>query len=439
MQLSFSKQAALGLGAGVVAIGMLSTVWFSIPRPLPNPAKYVPAKETIAFFSAMTKTTAAPYGKNFPLLQRIPLSDTPAAVAQLKTGSVVIGWAPPTEDASAHTGFTIQTSDPAMGEPFTTVTNPLSQNRDFAVLMPARDAAAAWIRFPDIRLQPGSSVASLLKTDRPVSVSQLSDGLNVRFLEKNIQPFGALTTGPKDIFTHPLLILHVSNGATLMQMTSQVMQSTPLIVSETVVSNTLHGLFGKDFSMLYDGPALLQGPTSLHLATGNNGTLRAVLEGTLPGTTAPIDSIATLFRSNLATISKETQTFDEKFHWADVRENDAVVEDTMSSQNGWSVRSIRQKETGTVLLMALRGNRYILSNDETAFRKAVTTEAPALTGLDNSPAGLGLIDSSAWNDFLVRTTPTIWPGTPLPAGTGGYLKWKLMQDGSRMTIVLKKI
>ncbi len=440
MHLTFSKQAALGLGAFLVVTGTFAATWLSLPKPVIDAARFVPAKETVAFFRNLTKESASTFAKNFPILDQVPLTNTPSSVAILKTGSGLVGWAI-LEPQEGKNPFVIHTSDPAFDAMLQTVDAPLGRSYAYASLLPEpTDTVSGWLRFPDISLSRTSALAPLIRLDHPAMISETADGVRIRFSTPTDMHMPALGSGPKEIFARPLFIFHVSNAAAFLETLKHTLQPQPLLVSETLLREALTSLFGKDLSPAYDLPPLLRGMTTIGAALSDDSqSLRVVLEGQLRDR-KDLDHLTTLFRSTLGSVTRTTQTFDEKFHWSDIRKDTNMIEEIESKENGWSITSIRQKETGRALWSAVRGNRFILSNDKDALQKSVSQESSTLSASDTKPpSGLGLIDTKAASAFLSRRAPTIWPNREIPSGTGGYLKWKITDDGDRMTVLFKKI
>jgi hypothetical protein len=336
--------------------------------------------------------------------------------------------------------FRVQTSDASATALLQTVTEPLSRNYSYTVLQPdMATSLSAYLRFPDLQIDSSTPLASLLHTDSPVSLSTVSDGWQMRFLENIDVHFPVLSNGPKDVFAHPLLILHASDGKGLMDLLSSVLTPAPRLVIQTVLSQAITGLLGTDISPAYDLPILLHGTTTLQTATDPTGKLRIVLEGQIGNSSALIERLSTLFKAHLATITEDTDTFDGKFTMRTVRQDQSLIQEKTDAINGWSTQTISQTKTGDALWVATNGDHYVLSNDEAAFQKTLSQEAPALSTFDQTPAALGIIDSTGWNTFLAQKIPTIWPHVSLPSGTGGYLKWKMTQEGTRITLLFKKI
>ncbi len=436
------KQLALGLGASLLVCALFTGVWAALPPLVVDPAASVPAKETVALFTHITKNNAGLMATHFPILSSIPLTDTPSAVALLKNASGATGWALLEPQTSGKTPLSIKTSDQQFNALFTQIDHPLSRDYTYSVLRgETTDSLTAYLRFPDVQLADTSILKSLIETKKIVSIALTDGGLRLRFLKDVDVNFPTLSTTPKDIFAHPLLIAHLSNGASGLEVMRSLLQPTPLLVTETVLRQSITTLFGKDLSPAYELPALLEGQTTLQVAKSETGSgLRVVLEGQLPRNRKLLDRLTTLFTAELAAIAKEDHLFDDKFSMQTVSQDTSLIEQTTGNKNGWNIRTIHQKGTSKILLLGLRGSRYILSNDAVAFEKTAEDEAAALNPVDSIPAGLGLIEANQMDTFLTQNIRTVWPSTlQIPAGTGGYLKWKLTQEGSRITLLLKKI
>lgn len=440
MHFAFTKQVALGVGAALIVVTVATAAILSLPKGPIDPAAHVPAAETIALFTNLTTQNNSALSAHIQELSQVTLTDIPSTVALLKTGSGLIGWAILEPTLNPDQPFTIRTSDPVLASLFQGIQNPLSKQYSYRVLAgKPTSSPSAWLRFPDISLSTSSPFATLLRTDTPVAISPTADGLTLRMNADAFASIPALGTGPKELFAEPLFILHTSNGNAFLDTLSGTLRSDTLLIPKTLLRSALTTLFGKDLSPAYDLPPLLEGTTTLEIAKGNSNTFRVFLEGEIPNDEKALDHLTDLFLGTLATANVYTQTFDEKFNWQDIRQDESLIEDTTRTENGWTIRTMRQTKTGTLLLQALRGNRYILSNDTDAMQKAIHHAPSSLAGVDDVPVGLGLIRSADWNDFLSRSLPTLSKGAMTPAGPSGHLKWKMEQKGRVLTIVLKKI
>jgi len=440
MQSLFTKQLLIGFGAAGIIIVTTAAAFLSLPSGKNDPARMVPAEETIAFFTNITTQNIGTFSAHIGALANVPVTDTPSAVALLKTGSGKTGWAVVEPVMGGDQPFTIRTSDPSFDPLFQAVTNPLSRQYSYSALADDETSLpSGWLAFPSVALKAQSPVASLLQTNQPVMMISLADGLELRLVTDGVR-LPMLTSGPKELFEKPLFIIHVSNGTAFLDLLSDTFQNDDVTVLQTVLQSTLTNFFGKELSPTYDLPPLLEGTTTLEVAKKDTGNgLRVYLEGEMPDDEATLDHLTDLFLATLKTASVHTETFDDKFNWQDIRQDESLIDDTTKTEYGWTVRTLRQKNADTVLVKAIRSNRYILSNDTDAVEKAVSQTASSLAGLDDIPAALGLIHSAEWNAFLHHTLPTVSKGAIVPAGTSGHMKWKMSQNGRILTIVLKKI
>jgi hypothetical protein len=443
VQIAFTKQLALGLGACILVMGSFIATWFTFPHPLINPALFIPADETVAFFEHITKENHAFFARAFPLLTEVPLTEADASVAFVKINDERIAWILLEPNAGDSQPFRIRTSSPQASALLTDIEHPLSRDYTFSVLHkdPQDRGPSAFIRFPRLTIDSASPLGALLRPDRPTSITQTVDGLRIRFLTSNTdKDFSALEHGPKDIFPHPLFIMQASNLSETLHLSQSILQPTPVLISKTILRQAIASLFGTDISPAYDIAPLLTGPTSLQAALDSDGVhIRFLLEGELMGESDTLWHLGDLFRAKLSVIAQESPTFDGKFTLPIVRHDSDLLEDTTKNENGWTVRTIVQKKNTSGLRIGLKNNTYLISNDADAFKNALISPAPALSSLEQAPFGLGIVQSKEAGNLLERTVPTIWPRTVLPSGTGGYLKWKMTQEGKRITVLFKKV
>lgn len=439
MQFPFLKQTAIATGAAAVVLVVATIAFFSIQNGPVSPAAKVPARETVAFFTNITKETATTFAAYVPMLSQVALDDTPSAVAIIKTGSGQTGWAILQRTPADEEPFSLRVSDPSLSDLFHDREEPLSTSYAYRALHRKKnDDPSVWLRFPDVSINPASPFASLLKTAEPALIVSKADGLEVSVITDD--SFPVLMSGPKEVFERPLFIAHVSNGTAFLENIQSHLQENPLMVSKTVLGSALASLFGQGISMTYDLPPVLEGATTVEVAKGNGNALRVFVEGTIPDDKEVFQNLVDRFKGNLTAIAVHRETFDEKFDWQDIREDKSVIEDISDARNGWTLRTIRQTQSGKALFIATRGRRFILSNDGDAFQKGITTEAAPLGATEAPPSGLGLIHSADVGTLLRQSIPTAWPASmQIPAGESGYLKWKLMQEGRRITLLFKEI
>lgn len=425
-----------------MVIAVFVGVWSTLPGPVTDPAMHIPAKETVALFQHITKTDATDIARSFPLIATVPLTDKPSVVVFLKTASGATGWAVLEPQEEGTSPFDVQVSDPQFTPLFQAIAHPLGRDYTYSVLRgESTDGFSAYVRFPDVQLAETSPIFSLIQAKKPITIAMTTDGLRVRFLKDNDVNFPTLATTPKDIFVHPILIAHLSNGKAGLELIGSLMKPAPLLVTQTVLRQSIASLFGPDISPSYELPILLRGQTTVQVAKSETGSaLRIVIEGQVPRERNILERLKTLFTAELAAITTDDDLFDDKFSMKSVRQDNSLIEDTKREENGWTIESIHQKGTEKILLLGLRGSRYLLSNDAAAFEKGISMEAAALTPLSSIPAGLGLIDSNQMHTFLLQNLRTVWPSSlEIPSGTGGYLKWKMTQEGARITFLFKKV
>jgi hypothetical protein len=299
----------------------------------------------------------------------------------------------------------------------------------------------AYVRFPQMPLSPSAAIAKVLTPDRPASIAILADGLSIRFLGSgNIAALPSLASPPKDIFTHPLFIADIADFGDVIVNGSALVSHDLSLATEAIIRQSLADLFGTGLSPQYDIIPLMHGPTTVQAAQ-SGASLRIVLEGLVTSGNAAdaMTALGDRFKSTLTAVKLNAQTYDKKFSITTVEEDTSLVSDTVTDENGWHIRIIKQSMTGKSLFVALSGNAYVISNDEASFRKTLSTASPSFAATETEPAGLGLIDSTAFSTFLTDHLPTAWEGLSFPSGTGGYLKWRLSREGERLTIVVKKV
>ncbi|HVW66929.1 MAG TPA: hypothetical protein VHA78_04350 [Candidatus Peribacteraceae bacterium] len=444
MQIPYAKQTALGITAAIVVIAGIVAAWILLPRPQIDAAMQLPASKTLALFQNVNRTTIRPFVSSFPILDGVPLTDSPVSIAILRTQTGgELGWAVLTRTTNADQPFTIRASSSDIQTLLLHVTDPLNRSYTYSQLLPDEPKNPwAYLRFPDIQPSPASPAATLLTISRPASVALMADGLSIRTLASSAESrLESLPAAPKDVFSHPLFIAEMQDLGNVALDASTLLHPDATAVSQSVLRSALASLFGPSISPRYDMVPLLRGPTTLQVAAGTGTHLRVVIEGNTTDRdgSMKLDHLIQLFTNTLTPVTRDVQTFDNKFTFEDVRQDPSLISDATATDGTWTVRTITQTQTHSTLLVATRGGDFVLSNDQAAFEKTIHASSPDFPAMEPAPAGLGLIQSDALSALLTRSIPTVWNDQHIASGTGGYLKWKLSREGQRLTVVIKRI
>lgn len=419
----------------LIACGWIAGVWFLLATTPQDPSTLLPLDRTVAVLQNIHGEFALSLKQHVMEMAQIPdlTSHPTAALLRKDDGTLGFAFFVP----SFHGGGAFDSSDANVRRVLLeTKDEPrLHSSNEYRSLMSTCAATCAYLGFPQLHLSTASSIATLIHINHAIVISPQKDNLTVSFAGFQ-HSLPALRHNPKDIFADPLFIIHAGNLASVPSMLSSTMQSTPSLVSQTLLQSVITDTFGSDVSATYDLPRLLQGETTVQAAVGIDGNLRVVVEGTDEGDAA--QKLLQDFQSRLTSATVENLTFADRFTMRIVRADNSHVKTGSGTVHGWKTQSVEVADNSRSLFLGLRADRYILSNDRDAFRKAIAQEAVPLELLSAAPSALGLLRSDAVSKYLKLHVPTIWNNQSIPSGTGGYLKWKMMQEGTNMTVVFKK-
>lgn len=441
MRMNFQRKFALGLGSFIVVATGIVLAWQEIPAEPRDPGTILPLDQTVAVLINIDAVTANVIGKTLPQISTMPQKKGMSAAALLQKEDGTLGWV--VLMPSGKSGLSLVSDDNQIVELLAhTKENPRLGTSATYVMLTKNCLAGqcAYVAFPKLRIDTHSPLGALFASEAPTSVEIGNDSLTLRTIVNSHEDrLPLMDTGPKDLFDHPLLILHVANFVTFARNVQRVLQPEPALALKTLIRASLAPLFGEDISPFYDLPPLLKGKTTLYAAQGSGTHLRIVLEGEQRDNGKMLHSLLQHFHEQQITTTVEKHTFDNRFQLNVMRQDESQINTQSGSILGWKTLSVEQKVTGASLFLALKGRNYILSNDQIAFEKAMEQEAPSFTPGDLWPAGLGLIDSKAVTKILKNLSPNLMGNLDIPYGTGGALKWRITQDGPRVTMVVRRI
>ncbi len=441
MKFSFQSELALGLGAFIVVATGILLAWQGIPAVVRDPGNVLPLDQTVAVLMNIDAAAAKAIAKTLPQIATMPQKKGMFAAALLQKEDGTLGWAELMPNGKNGMKLISDDSQVLALIARTKDSPRLSTSATYHMLTKnCLPSACAYFAFPKVEIDPRSPLGALFTSNEPVSVEIDDDSIILRTIRETAEnQFSSLDSGPKDLFDYPLLILHVSNFQTFARNLRSMLRPEPALVTETIIRTSLTSLFGEDVSPFYDLPPLLKGKTTLSIAEGIEGHLRIVLEGEERDGGKKLRSLLERFHARQVTTTVEKHTFDNRFPFSVMRQDESQVETVSGSVLGWDTLMVRHTMTQNALFLALKGHRYILSNDQPAFEKALKTDAPTFVPGEVWPAGVGLVDSRAATKLLKNIAPNLVGNLEIPSGTGGALKWRITQDGPRMTVVLRRM
>lgn len=407
---------AVALGIAVV---ILTALFF--PRAASyGPADVLPADRTLLYLENADPSVPAQLGFLVPVLHTMPPTDgTAAALIRHDDGSA--HWVVFEKDETGAAAM--RAVHPGTLALIGTGAS-LSDDAAYRTLARGRAGTGSWLyvhaaqdhlALPDALEPPGG----------PLSIALPSSGIHIAWPAAGmVRPLSAAFGSTDDQRT----ILHLQAGdlRSLLGQLSGMLTDHTTLAYESALRAWFARTFGQDLSLVYDLAPLLEGQTSVTLMQTNSGTL-ALLEGTADNAARQLDALHAGFAASLGTAQRVERTFDDAFSIRHVRAGSDAREST-DEVSGWHLRSATRGDSG--LHSAVRGDRFMLSNDISLLRAALETPAvppPAASGM---PVARGTLHDEAARGLLQTALPG--EALPVPADllSAPLLHWELVRSGN---------
>jgi hypothetical protein len=323
---------------------------------------------------------------------------------------------------------------------------PLERSSTYLNLLPKKlpDAARAYLNPPLL----GSGVASTpwkwLTVTRPLAISLSPKSFDLIIADDGPLALPTLAKQVPMAFAEPIAVVQGTDLLTLWGQASHALEPHAAFAIRSLSLDAARKRLGKDVSLIYDVLPLLKGDTVLHVGLeGTDRKTRFLAEGTLSdGGEKRLTAIADAFRANLPAVKRETLTFERGFVSDTLAEDPEIVENRLFSVEGWNVRVIRHKISNQALVLATRGDRFLLSDSPAAVEARIGQKyaSRALGNLNGSLLASGFLNRAALQEIVALALGKDWIGSVrLPSSFGSDLLWAITRERSRTVLHVEDV
>ncbi len=443
MQVSLKKHG----GIAVAALAIIAMVTIALlVRPTKqlltvSPADVLPAVDTLLFAQVRDDTELQALRTLVPALESLPTPLLPASIA-LVSGQVRPSWVllqdAPKGNADPYV-ITIldREAQPRIGK----TSSPLSRASSYRELRAwADEGTFAYVDFA--KLEASSALlGGMLKPDKPVLLSINENELKI-VTRRGGGWQGSLSDPVTPAFIDPLLLVASADTARTLQALHGSLTEQQRLLWQTAITEPLRDMLGPEASPRYDVGSLLEGESSVQIATGS-GKVKFLLETALPSAREADETAAKLqrlFKDSSAGIARETRTFENDLMLDALRKTDDAMREERETQSGWQIVILTRPGDGLQMALARSERRLILANDASALRAFLDKSFGSLASPDGGFGQVllaaGMLDAPGIASWLKTQGPVSLPLNPLllPEALRGRLLWQLKSDGSSLIL-----
>lgn len=404
-----SRQLLIGILVSALAVVGLGAAWWTTTRDDGSLASRIPAEAVIAYATA--NENAAAHDALSELYGSLPAAPEPQpgteAVALVRSTDGAVGWL----SLVRQNGRTrVHGSSPAL-EPLLHDPRPrLANDPTFRTL---RADQPDWLYVTSAgETGVGDVLAPFLRLDEPIALRPTADGFAVRVPLRSTPRVDDQPARPTVVLPSMRHVLRLPSWDALAAIGS-VLTDDAATVAETLAATFLADL-APGLSLRYDVSPLLHGPSTLQLGDGFafEGT------GSSPGET---DRVLRVIHERFgdAKGSADVRTVTVEGYALNVLTGADASATTERTDGAWTVLETRAGDA--VLLSARDGARFVVTDDETAFRERADTDL-AFAG-----------SQIEWTEGALDLVRPFWPdrgdnGQSLQVGLTsdqGYVEWTI--------------
>lgn len=411
------------LGSAIILIGVtlaVSGLWQ--PRQL---EAILPANETVALFSDVTREDVRAWSDAFPMLRTVPVFEgrlDAGVVRDAQNGGE--GWILtsthrdiplPSANGEIYGQDFLASEGMSLGwltgnaprlktsQTFRTLTHSLAAGAPYIFL--AQDGHESVVPVP---LQPfvRGSGSTLFSKNGETMIVRIAG--SAREAESITADAWAFTPSPDTT-------LLLGNAKEILEQRQQALSVTDRQIEQGMIITKIHELLGTELSFAYDILPLLGGESSLSWKSGTGTSPLFLFSGTagdLSTLRQTLSGIHGNARSLSSGIAVRQFSLDTDLRSTLIGSNPSAVDDRRESQNGWTVRRTEERGNAgavrTLLVSGTRGNRFFISNAKewagTVIGAAATVSLPSLTGSPSAGGVLALDRFAAYTEAL-RSQP----------------------------------
>lgn len=277
-------------------------------------------------------------------------------------------------------------------------------------------------------------------TAEAMGISRIENGWMANIYDTHVSDlrWNAPTTVP--YMENPILILSTANASAAIQETLSALPANTSAILEGLIAKRMADFFGTALSMEYDIRPLLERPTSVQLSSSGGG-VQFLLTGSMDigsDLTASMARLHDIYDDTLPTAHVIRRTPDPRFPSSDVRDDPALIRQSEEILQEWTVHDT-SSENGRVFVTAVRGSQYMMSNDLSSVRRAITMPVQQPNFPETGTQGTAFVAGGQANmpalERLIRTILPDAPFTELPLRD--TMQWSIERSGKLRSVVLK--
>ncbi len=445
-----------GVGIVLFAIGMGLLL---VPQNPPSPADLLPADATAAYFAGINAKDAALLKERFPLLTPLSLpktgQDVDVAIVHLPDGTLgtvtfIGGMMLKTMDSRLPLDtktFAVRPSSEAVSKILAQEKmTPLSALSSFQEL--TQNTQKPWGFIDSTLMKPtldetDRTVLQSLSTEPHLLLNWHDASLSLSVLRLSLLP--ALSNPPPLLSPRPSLSATFSQGKSVTDMAALFIPKTKHTAVQGKLDLALQALLGKDVSALYDLQPLLQKETTV--AMSRSGTLLHVLllgRGNGMDLRSLTDRLHTSVLTALPTQVVNERHLKEGYASVTIEDDPSIIEQGKRVVNGWTVRTSRRKDTGEGLVSALRGDRFIFTNDrewmDQLLSSTPVSPAPLPSLQRGTVTAAGMASRTFFRDLMEDALPLSLPDIILSTFhiNSDQILWSIARDGEVLTLSVQE-
>lgn len=432
-----------GAVAGVIALWQ--------PRPL---EAFLPAENTVALFSHVTREDLRQFTAEFSVLSSIPVFDgiVDAGVIGLPGGQQTWVLSSPSKDAPlpsvnvhiGHQGFLVEKTE--IGDLLQSTDGRLRDVSAFADLMRGTDpharriyrrtnAAIATDLLPTV-------LRSLIHASGSLLVSTDGETASIRVHGNMGESLPQIRQEVIQLSPSPDLTVRVSNIAQSMDRLLATTPETDRTITKSIVGKRVKEILGNDWSIEYDILPLLAKESLLAVKSNADAPYSFLLESTTGDSqnlSKRLNAFHDHFRAEHIGTTVTKKTFDKNFASTLLKSDPSQIEDVRQTVNGWTVRETREKNGTHMLVSAVKGSTFVLSTVREWVDQITSGKTPETLPHIGSPIAGGAVSQTLAAILLKnleRDTHWMWLRSALGIDPLRLL-WSVEMDDHVLTISLK--
>jgi hypothetical protein len=322
----------------------------------------------------------------------------------------------------------------------------LEDDASYVALLAEKRPETAWAYVHPGHMGSGALLSpwKWLSLSRPFSLSLGDATLQAAMIDEAPSGLPSLSASIPSVFTRPVLTVQGSDLLALWERLSSALSPDVRFTLRSLGTEAVRKRVGDDVSLTYDLAPLFKGESALYVGLeGPDAKTRFLAEGTLERAAEErMRMIVDSFRSYLPSIKRETLTFEQGFVSDTIAEDESAVETQKLSVEGWEINTVHHKESNRVLVVALKGEKFLVSDSPAAVEARVRHTLPSisLSGINGSLLAAGIVQRKDAGALGSATLGKAWETqAALPEAFGDTMSWSISKERGRLVFRLENL